>query len=297
MASSGQAPARIGIIVHPSRIIDEPLDELQHWAAARGVEVVQILVPGQERRVAEPAEAADCDLLVSIGGDGTMLAAMRAAAGAGRPALGVACGSLGVLTTVERDRLQAALDAFAGGDWTPRRLPGLIVAASGAPERFALNDIAVLRDGIGQVRVTTSVDGVLYSRWAGDGCVVSTPLGTSAYSLAAGGPLVTPDTAAFLLTPLPIHGGSRHALVVGAQSQLKLEVAARVGGARLEIDGQRADTTPESLTVSYRRDVVTIVGFADQEPLFVSLRRRQIIADSPRVIADDVSRADAGSSG
>lgn len=288
MASSdGHTPARIGIVVHPSRVIDEPLSELREWATERGVELVQIPVPGQDRRVAEPGEAADCDLILSIGGDGTMLASMRAALAAGRPTLGVACGSLGVLTTVERDRLRPALNAFSRGDWTPRRIPGLAVACPGEPDRFALNDLAVLRDGIGQVRVTTQVDEILYSRWAGDGCVVSTPLGTSAYSLAAGGPLVTPDTEAFLLTPLPIHGGSRHALVISAGSRLHLEVKMRFGRARLEIDGQRAELTPESLTVSFRPALVTLVGLADQEPLFVSLRRRQIIADSPRIVADD----------
>ncbi|HZE03645.1 MAG TPA: NAD(+)/NADH kinase [Solirubrobacteraceae bacterium] len=282
-----EALTRLGVVVHPSRIIDGPLRALTGWADAHGAGVVQIPVPGQERDVAEPGDAADCDLIVSVGGDGTMLAAIRAAATAGRPALGLACGSLGVLTTIDAGGLTGALDRFRAGDWLPRRLPALIVRRDGRPELFALNDIAVVRGGIGQVRVTTHVDGNLFSRLAGDGCIVSTPLGSSAYALAAGSALLMPDTDAYLLTPLPTHGGSRHPLVLGSGSELTLEVSAGIGGARLEIDGQIGDHDPGSLSIRFRPSVATVVGFAEQEPLFVSLRRRQILVDSPRIVADD----------
>jgi NAD+ kinase len=126
----------------------------------------------------------------------------------------------------------------------------------------------------------------------GDGCIVSTPLGSSAYALAAGGPLLTPNTDAYLLTPLATHGGSRQPLVIAAESRLTLEIAtgaaaaAAVGGARLEVDGQIVGAHPERLTIELRPGVATMVEFADQEPLFEALRRRQIITDSPRVIAD-----------
>ena len=278
---------RLGVVVHPARMINGPLRALRAWADANDADVVQIPVPGQEREVAAWGDAADCDLVLAIGGDGTMLAAIRAALGAGRPVLGLACGSLGVLTAIEADGLGRALDRFTRGDWTPRRLPALAIARDGAEEVLAFNDLAVLRRGIGQVRVTTAVDGVLFSRLAGDGCIVSTPLGSSAYALAAGGALLTPDTVAYLLTPLPTHGGSRQSLVISAGSELHLEVTHGIGGARLEIDGQIADTHPVALTVRWRPDAATLIAFPDQEPLFVSLRRRQIIVDSPRILADD----------
>lgn len=285
--ASPEAVIRLGVVVHPARIIDGPLRALTGWADAHGAGVVQIPVPGQAREVAEPGDAADCDLIVSIGGDGTMLAAIRAAATAGRPALGLACGSLGVLTTVDAGGLTAALDRFRTGDWSPRRLPALVVRRDGEPDLFALNDIAVVRGGIGQVRVTTHVDGDLFSRLAGDGCIVSTPLGSSAYSLAAGSALLMPDTEAYLLTPLPTHGGSRHPLVLGAGARLTLEVSAGIGGARLEVDGQVVDGQPATLSLGFRADVATVVAFPEQEPLFACLRRRQILVDSPRIVADD----------
>jgi len=278
---------RIGVVPHPARMINGPLRALDAWAEEHGADVVQIAVRGQEQEVAEPGQVADCDLVLAIGGDGTMLAAIRAALGAGRPVLGLACGSLGVLTAIEADGLGTALNRFSGGDWRPRRLPALVVSRDGADELLAFNDIALVRAGIGQVRVTTEVDGVLFSRLAGDGCIVSTPLGSSAYALAAGSALLTPETDAYLLTPLPTHGGSRHPLVISAGSELRLEATPGIGGARLEVDGQIAQTDPPVLTVGLRRDVATLVAFPEQEHLFASLRRRQIIVDSPRILADD----------
>jgi NAD+ kinase len=280
----------IGVVVHPSRNIDGPLGLLRTWAGEHGVTVTQVAVPGQHRKVAEPGEVGDCDLIVSIGGDGTMLAAMRAGVAVDLPVLGVSCGSLGVLTAVGAEALPAALDRFRAGDWTPRVLPALTVARSDGADLFALNDVSIVRDGIGQVRVTSRVDGTLFSRLAGDGCIVSTAVGSSAYSLAAGGPLLAPGTDAYVLTPLPTHGGSRQALIVAAASELALEVSTGHGGARLEIDGQVAATDPHVLTIRLRPGVARLVAYDDQEPLFALLRRRGIIADSPRIVTDGARR-------
>jgi len=215
-----------------------------------------------------------------------MLAAIRAAIAVDRPVLGVTCGSLGLLTTVTADDLHAALDRFSADDWIPRRVPGLTVARDDGPDLLAVNDVCAVRDGIGQLRVTSRVDGLLFTRLAGDGCVVSTALGSSAYGLAAGGPLLMPDADAYVLTPLATHGGSRQPLVIAASSQLVLEISAGVGGARLEVDGQVVASDPKVLTIGLRPAVATLVGFADQEALLAALRRRQIITDSPRVVAD-----------
>jgi NAD+ kinase len=281
------APVKcVGIVVHPSRNVDRALERLRGWADARGITVVQVPVTGQKQSVAELGDPGDCDLIVSIGGDGTMLAAIHTAVSVGLPVLGVSCGSLGVLTTVAADTLPNALERFHRNDWSARLLPALIVTRPGAPDLTAFNDACIVRNGIGQVRVSSVVDGVLFSRLAGDGCIVSTPAGSTAYALAAGGPLLAPGTGAFLLTPLPSHGGSHQSLVVPFGAELDLQISAGIGGARLEIDGQIVVTDPTKLGITLRADVAKLVGFADQEPLFTSLRRRGIIADSPRIVAD-----------
>jgi NAD+ kinase len=276
--------SQIGLVVHPSRAIDGPLGTLTRWAGGHDVSVVQVRDIGQRRQVAVEGDAADCDLIVSIGGDGTTLAALRAGVRASRPVLGVACGSLGVLTAVAADGTEGALERFSMGDWAPLALPTLDVTADAQP-RFALNDVAIVRGGGGQLRLVASVDGALFARLAGDGCVVSTPIGSSAYGLAAGGPLLTPEAGAFVLTPLPTHGGSCPPLVLAPTSIVELEVLGGYGGSRLEIDGQVVDTDLGRLRIAYRPAVGMLVAFADQEPFLTGLRRRKIITDSPLNLA------------
>jgi len=283
-------PSRLGLVVHPTRAVDGPLRELRGWAALHDVDLVQVPASSRQQRVAEQGEPEECDLLVAIGGDGTALAAIRAGAMAARPVLAVACGSLGVLTSVPAGGLVDAVERFGRGEWVPRSLPALEVAReSGAPV-FALNDLAVVRAGQGQVRLAIQLDGDVFARIAGDGCIVSTPIGSSAYALAAGGPLLASDMEAVLVTPLPTHGGSCPSLVVGPGSVIRLDITAGQGGARLEVDGQITDTVAGALTVSFRQAVAVVVTFSDEEPFLAVLRARQIITDSPRIIAEGARR-------
>ncbi len=278
---------RVGVVVHPSREIGRPLEDLLRWTRERGVDVVQIPVHGRYRRIASTGRAADCDLIVSIGGDGTMLAALRAAVAPERPVLGVSCGSLGALTTVTAGDLADALERFSRGEWSPGHLPALEIDRGGPERLFALNDLAVVRAGVGQVRTAIHLDGELYSRIAGDGCIVSTQVGSSAYAIAAGGPLLAPGAHAYLLTPLPTHGGSSPPLVVGAGSELRLELEVGVGGARLEVDGQVVGAVDGAVEVSLRPDVAMLMELPGQESRLSGLRRRRVIVDSPRIRAED----------
>lgn len=220
--------ARLGLVVHPDRQIASALATLQQWSDAQGVDVVQVPASGQDRRVAEPGDPADCDAIVALGGDGTALAALRTGATAGTPVLGVACGSLGALTAVTADDLADALDRLAAGDWQPRVLPAL---AAGPDGLTAVNDLVVVRQAAGQIAAEVSVDGELYIRFAGDGLVVATPLGSSAYTLAAGGPVVAPHTGGMVFTPLSPHGGCCPPLVAGGGSRLEIALDPGHGGA------------------------------------------------------------------
>jgi NAD+ kinase len=280
-------PSRLGLVVHPSRPIDGPLGELRRWADVNQAELVQIRGTYDQQRVAAEGKAEDCELIVAIGGDGTTLAAIRAGVGARRPVLPVACGSLGILTSLAAPALVEAVERFRRGDWVPRRLPALDITRGPNPSLTAFNDVAIVRAGVGQVRVTTEVDGLLFARIAGDGCIVSTPLGSSAYALAAGGPLLDPGIDALLITPLTVHGGSCPPFVAQARSVIRLDPTTGYGGARLELDGQVADKVHGPVTVRLREDVATLVGFSDQPPILAALRQRGIIADSPRILAED----------
>jgi NAD+ kinase len=284
------AHQRVGVVVHPSRTIDSPLRALRDWTDAHGVDVVQVAAPCRQQEVAERGDAAECDLIVSIGGDGTALAALRTGATSGTPVLGVAYGSLGVLTSVDPAGVADAVDRFTRGDWVAHRLPALHLQTRGGGDQFALNDVVIVRAGEGQARVTAYVDGVLYARFAGDGCIVSTPGGSAAYSLSAGGPLLTPDVWAFVLAALPTHGGFVPPLVMNGECELQLRTRAGFGGWRLELDGQITEASGDSMTVRMRPNAATVVAFDGQEPLLSGLRRRGLIVDSPRMVADQSDR-------
>jgi NAD+ kinase len=274
--------------VHPTRDIDGALATLNAWAGAHGVEVFQPRLPsGAPREVAPAGELTAGDLLIAMGGDGTVLKALRASAPHRAPVLGVACGSLGALSAITADELTGGLDRMHAGDWVRRPLPALAVEAPGVPEEWAINDFVVLRGGAGQLAVDVHVDDELYVRLAGDGVIVATALGSSAYSMAAGGPILVAGTKALLCTPLAMHGGSAPPLVVPATATLGLDVHPGWGGWTAEIDGERRTPTGESVRFTLHEDRVGLVSFAGGEGGLTALRHRRVITDSPRILARD----------
>jgi len=280
--------ARIALVVHPTRAIESALAVLRRWAGERGIGLVQLATDGAaDRHVAAPGDVAPGDLVIGVGGDGTILAALRAAAPAQVPVLGVACGSLGALSTVPVEQIADALDRLEAGDWTPRALPALAIAASEPVETWALNDFVVLRRGSAQLAATVTIDDELYVRLAGDGVIVATPVGSTAYSMAAGGPVLAADTPAFVCTPLAMHGGNAPPVVVPAGSRLTVEVYPGYSGFAVEIDGQRHTPASDRFELTLHDRKATLVTFGAPGHGIAALRGRRLIADSPRILARD----------
>jgi len=288
---TGGSMRQVGLVVHPRRELDSALTALRQWADAHDVRVVQVHASGEEQSVADPGAAADCDLIVALGGDGTTLAALHAAAAVAKPVLGVACGSLGALTAVTADALADALDHVAAGDWRPRPLPALRIASEEAEPLRAINDFVIVREGAGQLIAEVRVDGELFIRLAGDGLVVATTLGSSAYTLAAGGPVLAPGGSGVVVTPLAPHGGCCPPLVAGPDSTFEIRLDPGHGGARLEVDGQIRRTAEPGVDhvfgVSLQAGYATLVSLGGEEPMLAGLRRRGVLADSPRIVARD----------
>ena len=281
-------PARVAVVVHPTREIAGALETLERWAEEHGLDVVQIAaIGGSDREVARRGELEPSDLVVALGGDGTVLAALRAAAPANAPVLGVACGSLGALTAVHGDRLEPALQRVLAGDWTARRIPAIAIHPADAQDEWALNDFVVVRRGAGQVVVNLFVDDQLYVRLAGDGLIVASPLGSSAYSMAAGGPVLAFGMPAFVCTPLAMHGGSAPPLVVPAGTDVRVEVHPSFAGFDIEIDGHRYPLEALDYRLSLHDEKVTLVSFGELGLGVGGLRERGLITDSPRVLARD----------
>ena len=278
---------RLGLVIHPTRDIDAALGRLDEWAERNGIEVVQLDAGRHEREVA-PAGAVDaCDLVVAVGGDGTVLTALRASGTTGTPVLGVACGSLGALSAVRADETTEALDAFKGGSWSRWDIPALEVAVDGEQVAWALNDFVVVRRAGQQLTAEISIGGELYARIAGDGVIAATLLGSSAYSMGAGGPLLVTGTNAFVLTPIVIHGGSVPPVVIPSDLELTIDVFPGFGGFDIEIDGQTLDLDGTTFVLRLAESRASLVGIGDPKPAFTALRQRGLIADSPRVLARD----------
>ena len=289
-----QQPARIALVVHPTRAISAPLETLERWAGTHGLEIVHIVTDGgRDRDVAPRGELEPGDLVVALGGDGTVLSALRAAAPHDAPVLGVACGSLGALTAVHADAVDEALERVRDDDWTPRRLPALAIHPAGAGEEWAVNDFVVVRRGAGQVVVDVSVDEELYVRLAGDGLILATPLGSSAYSMAAGGPLLAAGTPALVCTPLAMHGGNAPPLVVPATASVRVEVHPSFAGFDIEIDGHTYPLQVLDYRLSLHEEKVALVSFGEPGLGIQGLRERRLITDSPRILARDERSARA----
>jgi NAD+ kinase len=278
---------RIGLVVHPSREIGRPLSTLTEWAARHEVEVVQPAARDSARMVAPLGEVSACDLVVAIGGDGTVLTALRAAAPHATPVLGVACGSLGALSAVTAPQVEEALDRFDAGSWSRRELPALEASVGGEKVAWSINDFVLVRRNMGQLIVEVTVGDELYARMAGDGVIAATALGSSAYSMAAGGPILVDGTGAFLVTPLVIHGGSAPPLIVRSEVEVTLEAHPGYGGFDIEVDGHLQEVDAARFVLRMVEARATLVSLGDPGLGLIALRRRGLITDSPRVLARD----------
>ncbi len=214
------------------RLLDEEADDLD-------------LAPAALQRVPLGPDAADgCDLVIVLGGDGTILRGAELARPSGVPLLGVNLGHVGFLAEAESDDLDTTVDQVVHRRWTVEERLTLDVQVLVDAERihhsWALNEASVEK-AVRQrmVEVLVEIDGRPLSRWAGDGVVCATPTGSTAYAFSAGGPVVWPQIAAMLLVPLSAHALFARPLVVSPSSLIAVTLAEPGGEAVLWCDGRR----------------------------------------------------------
>jgi len=184
----------------------------------------------------------ECDMLITFGGDGTIVRTARNTAGYNLPLLGVNLGRLGFLAEVQPWELHDKLPALVNGKyWLEERLM-LRVELKRAQRTIqtidALNDVVVTRGRVVRVvRIDAHIDGQYLTTFAGDGVIVATPTGSTAYSLSAGGPILAPQMTNLLLTPIAPHVTVTRSLVLPANSQVHLDLSTEYE-ATLTVDGQ-----------------------------------------------------------
>jgi NAD+ kinase len=243
----------IGIVARPD--LGEAaslLRELAQWLLARGIEVwledktaalADGSLPEGCHRAPGPEVGAASDALVVLGGDGTLLRASRVLKPQA-PVLGVNFGSLGYLTEITVPELYDTLTGLLEGTYRAedRRLLRAILKRAGEERAAAevLNDVVVTKASLARIiELDVSVDGVFVSSFRADGLIVSSPTGSTAYNLAAGGPIVHPALGAMVLTPISPHMLTHRPLVIGDQTTVAVHLRrAREGDVHVSFDGQ-----------------------------------------------------------
>jgi NAD+ kinase len=245
--------ATIGIVLHPRRDPGEVATSLLEWARAQDVRV--LARPEDALRCGAEASddlAAEVDALVSLGGDGTMLGALRLVAKRPVPVLGVNLGNLGFLVEVEPDELPQALDRLEREEFTVEPHSALQLVAGGE-ETVGFNDVALVRvPGDGVVQAALAVGGQRLGRYRCDGIVVATSVGSTAYAYAAGGPVVSPLLDAVIIAPLAPMAGIARPMVVSADEPVQLTLLEGSGRPASEVDGLVLHRTEPLETIEIR---------------------------------------------
>ncbi len=224
--------------------------------------------------------ARQADLLLVFGGDGTMLRAARDIAGSKTPLLGINIGGLGFLTAVPSKELSRALDQVWRGEFTyeSRALIEASGRCNGRPIRqSALNDIVVSRGALSRlINLDVSVNGELITRYRCDGLIVSSPTGSTAYSLAAGGAVVSPTAEVFAITPICPHTLSNRSIILPLDSTIRIKALNPAPATLLSVDGEVVADLDVNDEVTVRRSssVVRLIHLPNSS--FMEALRRKL---------------------
>jgi NAD+ kinase len=240
----------IGIISRPRRSnLTEVAPPLLSWLEARGIhvaydqETASSLPEPSEGRSREQVAAAS-ELLLVLGGDGTLLAAARVAAPRGIPILPINMGSLGFLTSFMLQELYPALEDILAGRVTISERVMLHAELERGDKildkQTVLNEVVINKGALARmIELELSIDGVFVCRYRADGLIVASPTGSTAYSLSAGGPIVHPSVESFIITPICPHTLSDRPVVVGDTSIIEVKLSAGTESVFLTLDGQK----------------------------------------------------------
>jgi NAD+ kinase len=284
MAVRGGRP-RVGVVGHPHYArFEATLARLTGFAARAGLDLffeepLLPLVPGSA--VLTQEICTELDLLLTLGGDGTLLRGSRMVALDGVPVLGINLGHLGFLTSAPPSELETALQAWLDGTVSVEKRMALAVYAedaAGVPGRgyVALNDAVLHKGGAARViRLHVSAYRDEVGVYSADGIILATPTGSTAYSLSAGGPIVAPSVHCIIATPICPHTLGVRPLVLPADETVTVEVLSPGEELVLTIDGQEHERLVPGQKVVVRRapDPVCLVRFPGQT-FFSTLRRK-----------------------
>jgi NAD+ kinase len=243
----GDAAGPVGVVVTPLGECGPQLLAIEAWSRELGLEMLDLGTS------AEPVDtAAECALVVALGGDGTILRALQLAIPHSAPVLGVNFGTVGFLADVDRADLATALDTIARGEAIVDARTALVATMHGEPvyRAIAFNDVVISRlRGHGTARLQVEVGGEHLLDLNGDGVVVASPTGSTAYTVGAGGPAVAPTLDAIVITPLATQGSPLRSLVADGGESLRIAIQPSSAPVSVEIDGRTFRDMPAAAEI------------------------------------------------
>jgi NAD+ kinase len=253
-----------GIVIKPhAPQVEEHLRDILDYFGTRGI--VCRLEEAAARKLGRPDGLARqdvpgaSDLVVVLGGDGTLLSVAFLAAKAGVPVMGINLGRLGFLTEIPVSEALPTLEAFLAGDGDLVSPRALLEVTTGEGPAYCLNDVVVSKGAAARmIEFTILVDRKDVATVKADGLIVSTPTGSTAYSLSAGGPIIHPQVPAVVLTPICPHSLTHRPLIVPAEAEIRIRLLTGGEEVYVTLDGQRAGAFDRNGVMAIRRAPVEL---------------------------------------
>jgi len=276
----------LGMVLHPLRDIAGPVELILAWADRHQVSVLGLKdeiarLDCRAVAVSEAQMADQADLLVALGGDGTVLRAMHVAGLKAVPVLGVNLGKLGFLAEVDVAELGPALTAISEDRFTVEGRAALDVTI-GSELFIAFNDLVVVRvPGEGNADVELAVQGAYFASYAADAVIVATPTGSTAYNFSAGGPIIDPSVGGIVVTPSSSHSVFNRSIIIDPSHWLKLKLMPSSGRLAVEVDGQVAThvVAGDTISVTSHPDAARVVRLGNTT--FYERARRKLGITGP----------------
>jgi NAD+ kinase len=278
---------RAAIISKPgSPELGRIVPQVASWLRGHGYTIIVDPVTSQFCNDAQVTESSELvlkrpDFVIVLGGDGTLLATARIVATADIPIMGINLGSLGFLTEVKQDEIERALEAIDAGRGSVTSRAMLHCQLQRASQCIAnyeaLNDVVISQSTLARITdIDVFVNGVFVSNYKADGLIVSTPTGSTAYSLAAGGPVLSPDVPAFVITPVASHALTNRSLVVQDTAVIEVRMKISREAAFLTIDGQPGMMLANGDVVQCRKSMMQVKLLKLPERSFFDVLRTKL---------------------
>jgi NAD+ kinase len=275
-------PKTIGLIAHTGKpgvaeLVNAVADEFARAKMSILIEKETATLAGRRSDETLKKLAAKADLLVVLGGDGTMLNVAGQLGEAIKPIFGINVGSLGFLTCVNSSAYREAVECIAQGRITFSERTLLDVTIRGAGKSLALNDAVFSRGEQSRlIRLSVRVDGEPLTEFNADGLIVATPTGSTAYSLSAGGPILAPESGVLVITPICPHVLTNRSIIVAESSLIEIEASERDYPVYLSVDGRESVRLKTGAVVAIHKSKTTLPLAALPDVSFFSVVRQKL---------------------